>query len=101
MGPLPHDHHRVAVGNSNRLQAAAAPGHACPQAPGATAGPAAAGGAPRAAAAAVTPCVPPMDDRQGKGLLRTLAFDVGLWISGRHLLEEAQGSVEFLKLLGI
>lgn len=101
MGPLPHDHHRVAVGNSNRLQAAAAPGYACPQAPGATAGPAAAGGAPRAAAAAVTPCVPPMDDRQGKGLLRTLAFDVGFWISGRHLLEEAQGSVEFLKLLGI
>ena len=101
MGPLPHDHHRVAVGNSDRLQAAAAPGHACPQAPGATAGPTAAGGAPRAAAAAVTRRVPPDGDRQRKGLLRTLAFGVGLWISDRHLLEEAQGSVKFLKLLGI
>lgn len=101
MGPLPHDHHRVALGNRNRLQAAAAPGHACPQASGATAGPATAGEAPRATAAAVTRRAPPAGDRKGKGLLRTLAFDVGLWISGRHLLEEAQGSVEFLKLLGI
>jgi len=43
----------------NRNRRRAAPGHACPQAPGATAGPTAAGGAPRAAAAAVTRHVPP------------------------------------------
>ena len=39
-------------------------------------------------------------DKQGNRLPKTLAFDLGLWISG-HLLEEAQGSIEFLKLLRI
>lgn len=54
MGPLPHDHHRIAVGDSYRLQAEAAPGHACPQASRATASTTTAGGATRAAATTVT-----------------------------------------------
>lgn len=54
MGPLPHDHHRVALGNSYSIQAEAAPRHASAQAPGAPAGASTAGGAARAAAASVT-----------------------------------------------
>lgn len=57
MGPLPHDHHRTALGNSYSLQAEAAPRHACPQASGAPAGATTAGGATRAAATAVTATV--------------------------------------------
>lgn len=61
MGPLPHDHHRIAVGNSYSLPAEAAPGHASTQAPRATASATAAGGATRAAATTVTATVSSLD----------------------------------------
>lgn len=91
MGPLPHDYHCIAVGNSDSLQAEAAPGHACTQAAGATASTATTGRAPRAATATVTaPCPASISDNQGNHLQSTPASDLGLWLSG-HLLEEAQG----------
>lgn len=86
MGPLPHDHHRVAAGNSHSLQAEAAPRHARPQAPRATAGTTPAGGSTGAAATAVTAWI---SDNQGNRLQRTPAFGLGLGLRG-HLLEEAQ-----------
>lgn len=77
MGPLPHDDHRVAVGNSYSLQAEAAPGHACAQAARATASPAAAGGARGATATTVKRPSPALiSDSQGSCLQGTPAFDV-------------------------
>ena len=99
MGPLPHDPHRVAVGNSDRLQAAAAPGRGCAQAPGATARPTAAGGAPRAAAAAVTRRAPDAGRQGGfaeNACIQCRTLDQWSPPPGR-----GTGSVEFLKLLGI
>lgn len=92
MGPLPHDHHRAAVGYSHSLQAETAPGYTSTQAPRATTSSSPAGRTARAAAATVAATRTP-------GSMTTkelLAENTCIWC---RALEEARRSLGSQKLL--
>lgn len=98
MGPLPHDHHRTAVGYSHSLQAETAPGYTSTQAPRAATSSSPARRTARAAAATVAATRPP-------GSVTTtelLAENTCLWcraLDRDHHPEEAQRSMGSQKLL--
>lgn len=92
MGPLPHDHHRAAVGYSHSLQAETAPGYTSTQAPRSATSSSPAGRTTRAAAATVAATRPPgsMTTRE------LLAENTCIWC---RALEEARRSMGSQKLL--